>query len=47
MVLHPEIQKKAQAELDAVIGPGDLPRFSDRPRLPYIEHIVQETYRCV
>ncbi|CAG7563984.1 unnamed protein product [Fusarium equiseti] len=47
MVLHPEIQKKAQAELDAVIGPGKLPRFSDRPRLPYIEHIVQETYRTV
>ncbi|RBR06433.1 uncharacterized protein FIESC28_11056 [Fusarium coffeatum] len=45
MVLHPEIQKKAQAELDAVIGSGKLPRFSDRPLLPYIEHIVQETYR--
>jgi cytochrome P450 len=47
MVLHPEIQKKAQDELDATIGPGKLPEFSDRPFLPYIEHIVQETYRCV
>lgn len=47
MVLHPEIQKKAQAELDAVIGPGELPTFSDRPSLPYIGYIVQETYRCV
>ncbi|KAG8669197.1 hypothetical protein FPOAC1_008585 [Fusarium poae] len=45
MVLHPEIQKKAQDELDAVIGPGKLPEFSDRPSLPYIEHIVQEIYR--
>ncbi|KAH6965879.1 cytochrome P450 [Fusarium venenatum] len=45
MVLHPEIQKKAQDELDAVIGPGKLPEFSDRSYLPYIEHIVQEIYR--
>ncbi|RGP73506.1 hypothetical protein FSPOR_2088 [Fusarium sporotrichioides] len=47
MVLHPEIQKKAQDELDAVVGPGKLPEFSDRPSLPYIEHIVQEIYRTV
>ncbi|KAM0503345.1 hypothetical protein ACHAP8_003388 [Fusarium lateritium] len=45
MVLHPEIQRKAQDELDAVIGPGKLPEFSDRSSLPYIEHIVQEIYR--
>ncbi|GKU14963.1 unnamed protein product [Fusarium langsethiae] len=45
MVLHPKIQKKAQDELDAVIRPGKLPEFSDRPSLPYIEHIVQEIYR--
>ncbi|RGP79472.1 hypothetical protein FLONG3_2433 [Fusarium longipes] len=47
MVLHPEIQKKAQDELDAVLGPGKSPKFSDRPSLPYIEHIVQEIYRTV
>ncbi|GKU00753.1 o-methylsterigmatocystin oxidoreductase [Fusarium langsethiae] len=47
MVLHPKIQKKAQDELDAVIRPGKLPEFSDRPSLPYIEHIVQEIYRTV
>ncbi|KAM0239281.1 hypothetical protein ACHAPO_003252 [Fusarium lateritium] len=47
MVLHPEIQRKAQDELDAVIGPGKLPEFSDRSSLPYIEHIVQEIYRTV
>ncbi|WXC65237.1 hypothetical protein SNK03_011043 [Fusarium graminearum] len=47
MVLHPEIQKKAQDELDAVLRPGKLPEFSDRPSLPYVEHIVQEIYRTV
>ncbi|KAG5778077.1 hypothetical protein H9Q73_008268 [Fusarium xylarioides] len=45
MVLHPEIQEKAQQELDAVIGSDRLPDFSDRPALVYIEHIVQEIYR--
>ncbi|KAF5536033.1 cytochrome p450 [Fusarium mexicanum] len=45
MVLHPEIQDKAQQELDAVIGSNRLPDFSDRPALVYIEHIVQEIYR--
>ncbi|OCH88086.1 cytochrome P450 [Obba rivulosa] len=45
MVLHPEVQKKAQLELDAVIGPGRLPDFSDRPSLPYITAIVKECIR--
>ena len=47
MVLHPEIQKKAQAEIDAVVGHDRLPDFNDRPSLPYIDRIVQETLRYV
>ncbi|KAH7238285.1 cytochrome P450 [Fusarium tricinctum] len=47
MVLHPMIQKKAQKELDGVVGLDRLPELSDRPFLPHIEHIVQEIYRCV
>lgn len=45
MVLHPEIQDKAQQELDTLIGFDKLPDFSDRPALVYIEHVVQEIYR--
>jgi len=45
MVLHPEIQEKAHLLLDEVVGRDRLPDFSDRPSLPYIEYIVQETYR--
>ncbi|KAH8892154.1 cytochrome P450 CYP621A2 [Thozetella sp. PMI_491] len=45
MVLHPEIQEKAQAAVDAVIEPGHLPTFADRPKLQYIDHLVQETLR--
>ncbi|KAJ6569702.1 cytochrome P450 [Mycena sp. CBHHK59/15] len=45
MVLHPEIQARAQAELDRVV-PGDrLPTFADRTRLPFIECIVWECLR--
>ncbi|KAI9740606.1 MAG: hypothetical protein M1834_005187 [Cirrosporium novae-zelandiae] len=45
MVLHPEIQQKAQAMVDAVVGPDRLPDFNDRDSLPYIDYIVQETLR--
>lgn len=45
MLLHPSIQKKAQKILDEVIEPGHLPTFADRPKLQYIDYIVQETLR--
>ncbi|KAJ7713995.1 cytochrome P450 [Mycena metata] len=45
MVLHPECQKRAQEELDAVVGAARLPHFGDRGSLPYIECILQETLR--
>ena len=40
MALHPEVQKKAQAEIDAVVGPHRLPDFEDRRSLPYINAII-------
>jgi len=45
MALYPEVQKKAQVELDAVAGPNRLPDFEDRPSLPYINAIVKESMR--
>ena len=36
MVLYPAVAKKAQAELDAVIGKDRLPVLGDRPDLPYV-----------
>ena len=45
MVLYPEVQKKAQEEIDAVMGPNRLPDFEDRPSLPYINAIVKELMR--
>jgi cytochrome P450 len=45
MALYPEVQKKAQAEIDAVVGPHRLPDFEDRPSLLYINAIVKESMR--
>ena len=45
MVMYPDIQRKAQAEVDRVVGRDRLPDFSDQPSLPYIEAIVRETLR--
>ncbi|OAX38075.1 cytochrome P450 [Rhizopogon vinicolor AM-OR11-026] len=45
MVLHPDVQKRAQAEIDLVIGRDRLPTFDDRTSLPYIDAIFRETLR--
>lgn len=47
MVCHPEVQQKAQEELDSVLSPGQLPSFSDEQALPYISAIVKEVLRYV
>lgn len=45
MVLYPETQKRAQAELDHIVGGSRLPTFEDRNRLPYINAMVKELLR--
>ena len=45
MITHPQVMKKAQAELDAVVGRERLPTFSDRPNLPYLECVMTEVLR--
>ena len=45
MALYPEVQKKAQAEIDTVVGPNRLPDFHDRPSLPYINAVIKELSR--
>ena len=45
MLQHPEVQERAQAEIDAVVGTNRLPDFDDRPNLPYVEAILMEILR--
>ena len=45
MALNPEVQARAQAEIDAVVGSDRLPLLNDRPVLPYIDAILSECLR--
>ena len=45
MILNPKVMKKAQDELDQVVGKGELPKFSDKDNLPYIGALLKEVLR--
>ncbi|KAJ4005762.1 hypothetical protein NW752_011090 [Fusarium irregulare] len=45
MSLSPDVVRKAQEEIDRVIGNDRLPTSMDRPNLPYIEAVVKEVLR--
>jgi cytochrome P450 len=45
MRLYPEVQKKAQEELDEVVGLSRLPEYEDRENLPYINALCKEIVR--
>ncbi|GAA6017347.1 hypothetical protein JCM10207_005602 [Rhodosporidiobolus poonsookiae] len=45
MTAYPEIQRKAQEELDRVIGRARLPSFADQPDLPYCQAVTRELLR--
>ncbi|PCH36253.1 cytochrome P450 [Wolfiporia cocos MD-104 SS10] len=45
MVLHPHVLKKAQDEIDRIVGTTRLPVVEDREALPYLECVIQEVYR--
>lgn len=45
MVLYPEAQAKARAEIESVLGEGQLPTFADESSLPYLSAVVSEVLR--
>ena len=45
MVLYPEVQKRAQEEIDTVLGHGHLPQFEDEDALPYLKAVRYELMR--
>ncbi|KAJ7510535.1 cytochrome P450 [Mycena galericulata] len=49
MLLFPAVQKKAQEELDSVVGQSRSPGFQDYDSLPYIQALIKEVtrWRCI
>ncbi|KAJ7895083.1 cytochrome P450 [Mycena leptocephala] len=49
MILFPAVQKKAQEEIDSVVGQGRSPRFEDYDALPYVQALIKEVtrWRCI
>lgn len=45
LIRHPDILKRAQRELDTVIGVDRLVEESDIPKLPYLQAVVKEAFR--
>ncbi|KAJ7657270.1 cytochrome P450 [Mycena polygramma] len=45
LVAHPEVQKKAQEEIDRVVGQHRMPSLDDLEGLPYVRAIILETHR--
>jgi hypothetical protein len=41
----PEFLKRAQDQIDAIVGDDQLPDFSHKDQLPYVRAIIKETFR--
>lgn len=45
MTRHPDIQEKAQREIDGFVGSARLPSFDDEDSLPYVKALFKEVLR--
>ena len=45
MAAYPEVQRKARAEIDEVVGADQFPDFSHRDALSYVSAVVKECIR--
>ena len=45
MMLYPDTQRRAQAEIDSVLAENAFPDFGHRKSLPYVEAVLRETMR--
>ena len=44
-MMYPDTRRKAQAEIDRVIGNDRLPALADQLNLPYTDALVKEVFR--
>ena len=45
MLIYPEVQARAAAEIQEVVGSDRLPTLADRASLPYCNAVLKELYR--
>ncbi|KAI1990255.1 hypothetical protein LOZ53_003252 [Ophidiomyces ophidiicola] len=45
LCLYPHVQKKAQEEIDRVVGQNRLPQAEDAEKLPYVQQFILEIHR--
>uniref|UniRef100_A0A1Y1K2G7 Cytochrome P450 n=1 Tax=Photinus pyralis TaxID=7054 RepID=A0A1Y1K2G7_PHOPY len=45
LVKFPQVQRRAQREIDGLTGSERLPQFEDRDQLPYVNGVVKEALR--
>ncbi|KAI0270485.1 cytochrome P450 [Gloeopeniophorella convolvens] len=45
LLLYPDVQRRAQAEIDNALGRARLPTFATRAALPYVEAVCRELLR--
>jgi len=45
MALFPDVQTKAQEEIDRAVGNDRLPVLADRDSLPYVDALLSEIFR--
>lgn len=45
MTIHPDVQQRAQDEIDRVMGKGRLPTIEDQSALPYNMAVIKEVLR--
>jgi cytochrome P450 len=45
MMIYPDVQRRAQEEIDRVVGSHRLPQFEDLPNLPFVDAVAIEAIR--
>ena len=45
MLIYPEVQARAAAEIQEVVGSDRLPTLADRASLPYCSAVLKELFR--
>lgn len=46
LIAYPEAQRKAQQEIDEIVGSERPPTLDDIPKLKYMNAVIEEVRRC-